>query len=78
MPLPALPEGFELSLSCYLTSESTGLDTRVRLSGMKQFSLDNLHAEAFARTAELLAIADDFRPMTRDEIAEYKADEDQS
>lgn len=67
------PEGIEYAVFAYLTSDATGLEARIQMSAAATFGEVKPDAcEQLAQTRELQIAADDWRPMTRAEIAEYK------
>lgn len=68
------PEGVEIGLSFYFTSEETGLEVVGNMSGLPALTSFDGQADA-AKLAEhfgLNSFADDWRLMTRAEIADYK------
>lgn len=68
-----LNDGIELSIVCYLTSDETGLETKVTVSGIKNaIDLESLDCTSVGAVSSLSEVAGDFRPMTREEIADYK------
>ena len=74
-PHTPAPEGIEYAILAYVMSDSTGLDACVKVAGPG----GPTHAlpDACARLAlmdDLQQVAKDWRPMTRAEIAEYKAE----
>ncbi|MEZ2409808.1 hypothetical protein AB6806_23740 [Bosea sp. RCC_152_1] len=73
------PEGVELDLVTYLTSPSKGIDTRVAARGFQVMVplKTEIDVKAFVEANGLSKFADDWRVMTRDEIKEYKATENE-
>lgn len=75
------PVGIELSMMMYLTSDTMGADVKLTIGGLPKlmpFS-DKFNPMGLLRLKmpEIMTVADDFRLMTRDEIREYKANEDE-
>ena len=71
-----LGKGVELTLSFYMTSDSTGLNAKVNVTTkVVPEHLDGLTSHDMCRSAELQAVAQDWRPMTVAEIADYKNQE---
>lgn len=67
-----LPEGVELSLTCYFTSDETGLNIALSLYGITApipmpIDVDKLRSQ-------LPDLASDWRVMTREEFKAYKED----
>jgi hypothetical protein len=74
-----VPDGIEIDLIMYLTSDSTGANVRYALRGMRALTpfLDKPDASVLATQAGLISMATDWRMMTINEIEEYKLDEDE-
>lgn len=72
-PHSPAPEGIEYGIVAYLTSDSEGIDTTVKVTGPggPTHALPDA-CMRLSRFEELQAIATDWRPMTRAEITEYK------
>lgn len=73
------PEGVELDLICYLTSDKTGLNVKISVKGLPAITSFKTVADAasLATAQGLTKFADDWRMMTRAEIKTYKEEEDQ-
>lgn len=70
------PEGVEFNIITYMTSDSTGLDVAIGLKSMKKMvelaeKVDTV-ALALAHNLTNSMGVNDWRVMTRDEIAQYK------
>jgi hypothetical protein len=72
--MKSLPEGCEITLSVYGTSDETGLNIVVSLKGMKTYVEGPIDTGAMLRVMPQ-DVATDWRVMTRAEIIEYKEDE---
>ena len=70
-----LPEGMEVSVLVYFTSDKEDVDIVVTLSGMKAFPSERLTPDAGLFMKQLPDFTDDWRLMTSQEISEYKAKE---
>jgi len=69
-----LPEGVELSVQFYVKSDTEGHEAVVNLKGIKALpSLEEIDTALILK--DLPPLADDWRMMTSDEIAAYKASE---
>lgn len=76
-----LPEGVEVTYTIYITSDSTELNAAVKINMRR-----NLEFKKEIKPTELLSsfghnisdAADDWRFMTRDEIAQYKLEEEEN
>lgn len=75
-----LPEGVEVELKFYLTSDKLDANVVIRLGGMTSFAdswADVVVDVNKIATANMLdKLADDWRVMSREEIAQYKKDEE--
>lgn len=77
------PEGIEGALYLYLTSDSTGLNIRVGLTGLKRPIEPKNEIEptgllqSFGKDEAISGLADDWRFMTAAEVKEYKEDNDE-
>ena len=68
-----LPEGVEISVSVYYTSPETGIDMAIKIGNfatVPDFEAIGKHGGKLP----LLDTVNDWRRMTREEIAEYKKD----
>jgi hypothetical protein len=80
--LKRLPDGCECRLDFYLTSDSTGLEVKLGLGGMTSIP-DTIEPAPAMKLVQSLGVAvapleemaDDWRFMSRAEIAEYKQQE---
>lgn len=72
------PEGVEVDVNYYFTSPSTGVDVTVGLKGLEAFSGFDHPRYASADIAKTMlpqGMATDWRVMTRQEIKDYKAEQ---
>ncbi|MGU3384453.1 hypothetical protein ACLBYG_08095 [Methylobacterium sp. D53M] len=84
-PRDRLPEGCECRLDFYLTSDSNGMEIKVGIGGLpiipsfKDQAPDALKliASLGAAVEPLANLAQDWRFMTRAEIADYKSREEE-
>lgn len=66
-------DGVEFLVVAYLVSDNTGLEARINISSSKFIGpIKSSIAYDLAQSKDLRCLADDFRPMTREEIADYK------
>lgn len=67
------PEGIEYAVFAYLVSDATGLEAHIQLSAASSFGEAERDAcTNLAKLPEMKLAADDWRPMTRAEIADYQ------
>lgn len=67
-----VPDGVEIDLKYYVTSEESGLDMVVTLGGLKSLSaMEDGRAEKGVKELDIAGV-NDWRLMTADEVVEYK------
>jgi len=68
------PEGVEIDLAFYLTSDATGLEMVARIGGLPALTTfdGKTDANALAEKLSIQSLANDWRLMSRAEIADYK------
>ncbi len=77
--MTTLPQGLRISLSMYLVSDSSGINTVINALNAKQFNEEGLAGliDASIKTANELVSLTDFRAMTDAEIEDYLITEEE-
>ena len=77
--MTTLPQGLRISLSMYLVSDSSGINTGIGACNAKQFNEEDLACliNATIKTANELVSLTDFRAMTDAEIEDYLITEEE-
>jgi len=70
-----LPEGTDVDINVYVSSEEAGLETRVSIRGVTRMArAEDIATEVgkIMTSPDLTGLANDWRLMTRGEIADYR------